>query len=622
MTVNTQDSAQIAPTFVSMAGSVSDHVELPLVKADLLQLSMSTAPEALVRQHFREITLRHTKGVGVFHATRNHTTVWEVHTTYRTGRVPGDAEFAQVIGEVCEQVTVRNRVQVKRLENFHGCQALFMPVQVFGAKPEVFVVLLPGKLPIARPLTVATAAVQAFCLWLKVHAKTKDEWKLSSLAAIIDLVSRVEDCRSVDECASLIVNEMSRKLGADVAVGWLGRRSQLAAISGVVKLDQNSDTARHYSQVIQESRLRVQPGVYPPEGDSNDELLLAHKQLAAWAPVDCVRSQPLIGKEGEAIGTVVVAGSEEAVATYQTDRLLAAAAPRLASAVECVRRGQRSKIVRGVQGLRRRFRQVKFLMIWLLLLGVIAIMFVPVTYKVRCNAVVEPKEKRFAVAPFDGLVESSFVEAGDSVRRGQLLAQLDGRSIRWELAGVIAERQAAKKRSDVEIVEQNVSRAMLQDLEQQRLEAKEHVLNDRSQSLKIQSPIDGIVLRGSEEFGDSASVSTGDLLFELASLDSLVVEVEIPSDEMAQVAEGMPVTVWIEGHEHQSVQGSLRQIRPRSEIRNAANVFVAEVEVPKNRDDIRPGMKASARIDGPRRPLGWALFHKPYSYIVTRWVHW
>ena len=36
----------------------------------------------------------------------------------------------------------------------------------------------------------------------------------------------------------------------------------------------------------------------------------------------------------------------------------------------------------------------------------------------------------------------------------------------------------------------------------------------------------------------------------------------------------------------------------------------------------RPGMSGSARIDGPKRPLGWNLFHKPWEFLVSRLTWW
>ena len=68
-------------------------------------------------------------------------------------------------------------------------------------------------------------------------------------------------------------------------------------------------------------------------------------------------------------------------------------------------------------------------------------MWIPVTYRVRCNVAIEPATRRFAVAPFDGLVSIAFAEPGDWVKQGEVLAEIDGRSIRWELSGVSAERR-------------------------------------------------------------------------------------------------------------------------------------------------------------------------------------
>ena len=49
------------------------------------------------------------------------------------------------------------------------------------------------------------------------------------------------------------------------------------------------------------------------------------------------------------------------------------------------------------------------------------------------------------VAPFDGVFEKSLVRPGDVVNKNQKLAQMDGRELRMELAGVVADYHRARK---------------------------------------------------------------------------------------------------------------------------------------------------------------------------------
>ena len=86
--------------------------------------------------------------------------------------------------------------------------------------------------------------------------------------------------------------------------------------------------------------------------------------------------------------------------------------------------------------------------------------------------------------------------------------------------------------------------------------------------------------------------------------------------------EGHQAKVWIEGQEDRPVTGKILRIHPRSETRDAKNVFVAQIEFPNEDERLRPGMKGSVRIDGEKRSLGWSLFHKPVNYVRSRLTWW
>jgi multidrug efflux pump subunit AcrA (membrane-fusion protein) len=230
--------------------------------------------------------------------------------------------------------------------------------------------------------------------------------------------------------------------------------------------------------------------------------------------------------------------------------------------------------------------------------------------------------RRFAVAPFDGLVVSGFVEPGDFVRRDQVLAEIDGRSIRWELSGVVAERHQSLRQREIELAEGNIPETFLAELENERLTSQERILKFKRDHLEIRSPTDGVVLSGSLERSVAASVTTGETLFEIAPLHPMKVEVAIPDDEIAQVKLGSPVSIWIEGQEESPIKGKITRIHPRSETRDADNVFIAEVEHGNEEENLRPGMKGSVRIDCDKQPLAWCVFHKPVNYLRSRLTWW
>ena len=131
-----------------------------------------------------------------------------------------------------------------------------------------------------------------------------------------------------------------------------------------------------------------------------------------------------------------------------------------------------------------------------------------------------------------------------------------------------------------------------------------------------------MVLSGSLERAEAASVETGQVLFEIGPIKPMRVEISIPSNEIAQIDTGCEVKVWIDGQEDDPIVGEIKKIHPRSETRDAQNVFIAELEFPNDDERLRPGMKGSARIDGNKRSLGWSMFHKPMNYVRSHLTWW
>jgi hypothetical protein len=80
----------------------------------------------------------------------------------------------------------------------------------------------------------------------------------------------------------------------------------------------------------------------------------------------------------------------------------------------------------------------------------------------------------------------------------------------------------------------------------------------------------------------------------------------------------MPVKVWLSGLGSRAISGEIGAIFPEAEMRDGANVFIAEVVLRNENHLLRPGMSGKASIKADRHSLGWNLFHKPWEFVVSR----
>jgi len=254
--------------------------------------------------------------------------------------------------------------------------------------------------------------------------------------------------------------------------------------------------------------------------------------------------------------------------------------------------------------------------------GVIAsILMLPLRYTIDCDAELQPVARRFVAVPFDGTLRKCLVRPGDVVTQDMLLAQMDEREIRWEIAGIQADLSRARNERDTHLADHKVGDAEIARHETARLRNRSELLSYRSDNLELRSPIDGIVISGDHRNEEGIPLSTGDTLFEIAPMDRMIIEVAIPEEDIRWARPGMSVSLQLDAAPATLFDAEIIRIHPRAELKDSENVFIAEAEIDNFDGLLRPGMRGGARIRADRNLLGWNLFHKPVAYLVG-WLGW
>jgi len=552
------------------------------IDQQILQAVGGNFDEKTVRTKLLQIAILCDGAIGACYLSKDINAQWSPSISHPSvGRIPNRREFATAMSENCEQYVKSRSVNSQSLPSLKGAFGLFMTISPRNSSPELMLLVFSSQNKSIGGMNTVPKLATAIQLWLNGRDSADSDWQVSALAAIIELVAKIENQPTLKSASEEAVNLLANRTGcSSVAIGLLRKnRMHLEAISGVTKIDKGSDSSRNYLQTLVESVTRNKPAVFPAKDEENNFLLQAHRQLGASVQSEAVYSQPLVLEDGTLFGALAFTGSRALLNSAQIERFNDAAAPSIANALRIVEKVKPTTIKRTKAYIKRKISIGKQVAIVGAAILFCLLMFFPITYRVRCNCVTEPVSRRFAVAPFDGQIVTGHAEAGDFVSQGEILAEMDGRTIRWELASVTAQREQSSRTR-------------------------------------------GVVLSGSLERAEAASIETGQVLFEVGPLKPMRVEIAVPGDEIAQVKAGFPVKVWIDGQEDEPIKGEIKKIHPRSEIRDAQNVFIAEIEFPNEDERLRPGMKGSVRIDGEKRSLGWSLFHKPMNYVRSRLTWW
>jgi len=489
----------------------------------------------------------------------------------------------------------------------------------------------------ATETAVAQLVATQLDRWTERQRLSEMADQLARSAAIVELVQRVASVDKVKSACFTIAAALKDHLRCERVIIGLKRRGcscRIVAVSGVAEVDPHSDESRRMKAAIDECLVRNELSAWPPlPGDNRTDCqsvpqetipqkaglhqLLAHRQLARRDT--SVVGVPLKTLDGESIGALIIVGRREMAAVPQVAHFANSLGEPLGAALSSVQRAEGSRLQRFGRAVLARQHAMKRWIAAALVMAVAGVMMIPLPYKVACRSVIEPVERRFCVAPHDGLLESTLTEPGEVIQRGQLLARMDGREVRWELAGITADIERAGKKRDTYMANHATPDALLAELEMKRLDSRSKLLGYREGNLDITSPIEGIVLSGSLDRREHYPVTKGQVLYEIAPLDSLRVELGVPADDVTRVRPGMEVDLTFDGLGGEVFEGLLSKIRPRSEVRDEENVFIAEVVIDNANQRLRPGMMGRAKIVSERHTAGWILFHRPWEKAQTIW---
>ena len=465
---------------------------------------------------------------------------------------------------------------------------------------------------------------QSMARWQQFQALGSLESKTKSLHDTIGLVHALDQTESVSGASMVVVNHLRRMCDAEqVAIALRDGKNSLKvhAVSDVEKIDAHSEANKVITNACNQAILTGEVLQYPPPEDEHSPAMLALDKYCKSNNIESCIGLPLKNDDGETFGSLLLGINEPEKKHPQFNEYL--------SRMVTLTSGHLGVVMRANQGLRdlskKRWRT--FRSAWLtkfvaaIAACLAALMFVPWQYRVACECEIQPVLRRFVAAPYDGILEKSLVESGDIVEPDQLVAHLDGAQLRIELSGLRADYAGAEKRKKSALAKRETGASNIARSEMRRYQAKIDILQAQLENLEVRSPVAGIVVSGDLEKVEGAPVEMGKTLFEIAPLDNMLAEIGIPESEIQYAKPGQTVSIKLNAFPFKTWTGTIEKIHPSSEIIESESVFVAQVRLNNQEDQLRPGMQGSAKISTHYSPIGWNLFHQSWEKI-RYWLIW
>lgn len=252
-----------------------------------------------------------------------------------------------------------------------------------------------------------------------------------------------------------------------------------------------------------------------------------------------------------------------------------------------------------------------------------SVLLLPLEHHIGAQARIEGEVQRALVAPTDGYLGIAHVRAGDHVATGQILAELVDRDLllerdRW--ASQLNQHQTryatAMSRTDRPEAALQLARAAEAQAE---LALAESSLN-RSQ---IVAPFDGVVIQGDLSQLEGAPIKQGDTLFTIAPANRYRLIVEVDERDVNSVRVGQVGKLALSALPWDTLAIEVVRLTPMATPIGDRNVFEAEAQLLMQAEDLRPGLRGTARIVVGRQPLLWTWTSRIAGRIrlaLWRWL--
>jgi hypothetical protein len=275
----------------------------------------------------------------------------------------------------------------------------------------------------------------------------------------------------------------------------------------------------------------------------------------------------------------------------------------------------------------RRLRTSENRRLWLALaagvLIAVALLFIPVDYRVGGHAHIEGSVQRSVVAPMDGFLKSVAARPGDRVKQGQLLFELDNQDLMLQRRKWASE--LAQQENDYATATATLDRSQMVIALARADEARaqlELVDSDLAR-VRMVAPFDGIVIQGDLSRSLGAPTQRGTEMMVLAPSGSYRTVIEVDERDIGRLSVGQRGVLSLSALPWDSLPITITRVTPVAHLAEGTNVFDVEAEITGGEDRIRPGLAGVAKVVVGHRPLIWIWGHRLIGWLrqtVWSWL--
>ena len=472
--------------------------------------------------------------------------------------------------------------------------------------------------------------------WLEVMLRRADALKAAEtnqrLQDVLDLVTSALEHERYQQAAMAFVTRLAMRLECDrVSLGFKGgNKLHVSALSHSAEFGKQMNLVRAIGSAMDEAIDQRAVIVYPLPHGASPLVTRAHAELARQHGAGAICTIPLKTSE-KLMGGMTLERPAERVFDQPTVELGETIATLVGPILEAKRREERWLIVKAGESLATQLKKlvgpghlaVK-LSATALLAIVIFFLFAKGDYRVTGKTVLEGTIQRMVSAPFNGYITEARVRPGDIVKQGDLLCLLDDRDLKLERLKSSSQREQLLKQYREAMAKHDRPQMRITQAKIDQAEAEIALLDEQLLRTKAVAPFNGVIMKGDLSQSLGAPVERGQVLFEVAPLESYRVIVEVDERDIADVAVGQRGELVLPSMAGDAFPIVVDKITPVSTAKEGRNYFRVEAHLKENSSGrLRPGMEGVGKITVDRRKLIWIWTHELIDWLRLKlWSWW
>jgi RND family efflux transporter MFP subunit len=470
--------------------------------------------------------------------------------------------------------------------------------------------------------------------WLEVLARreetARDAAVKGRLQTVLDLAAATATPERFSGAAMAFVTALATRLGCDRAsIGFVrGGRAHVRAVSHSANFGKQTNLVRAIGSAMDEALDQQGTIVYPVPPDSPARVTRAHAELARQHGSGAICSIPLTYGD-RLVGALTLERPEDHPFDPPTVELCEAVAALAGPVLEIQRREDRWLITKAAETCRTWLAHLigpRHVALKLVVVGAAAvILFFAVArgdYRVSATTTIEPEIRRAAVAPFNGYIAEARVRAGDLVRQGQVLCGLDDRDLRLERLKWLSQHEQLVRQYNQAMAKHDAAQVTILTAQIDQAKAQLNLLDDQLSRTRVLAPFNGMIVTGDLSQMLGSPVERGQVLFEVAPLESYRVILQVDERDIADLALGQKGQLLLSAFPQEALPFRVEKITPVSTAHEGRNAFRVEAQLERTPDRLRPGMEGVGKVEVDRRLLIWIWTRQVIDWVRLKLWTW